>query len=35
MSGKEFIKQFSLFLFWDADPKELDMDKCAAYIMLV
>ena len=33
MSGKEYIKQFSQFLFWDADPKELDMDKDSAYVI--
>lgn len=33
MSGKEYINQFSQYLFWDADPKELDMDKYPVYII--
>lgn len=33
MSSKEYIKQFSKHLFWDANPDELDMDKYPAYII--
>lgn len=33
VNSKEYVKNFSKHLFWDADERELDMDKYPAYII--
>lgn len=33
MDSKDYIKHFSCHLFWDMNPKELDMDICPRQII--
>ena len=33
MEKQEAIAQFSSYLFWDADPADLDIDKHKAYVV--